>query len=76
METWVYLYEKLFFQFKWAERITAEEKERYEEAHRIARKFILNLSPALRSAEGLASVLTHLRQFYRMGQADRLTAKM
>lgn len=72
-ETYRHLYERLFFQFRWVENLSAEQRVRYSDANSFAKKFILKIGKSIHSAETVDATLSYLRKFYRMGQPDRMS---
>lgn len=67
------LFETLFSKFRYAQGLTIEEKERYENAHIFGKKFILGIKKSLDTREGVLKAVEHLRKFYRLSSAEKVS---
>lgn len=66
------LFEQLFYQFSWAENLSAEQKDRYSQANAQAKTFIKNFGEAFLKKKSQAECLEYLRRFYRLTQSEKL----
>lgn len=67
------LFERLFSQFRLSELLTGEEKDRYTEANRLAKRFILKFADQLSDPASSENVLKALRRFYRLNASEKMS---
>ncbi len=66
------LMEKFFEGFTWFEKLTTDEKARYEEANRLARAFLVRHSDLLCRVGGREKFLKVARDFYRLSLEEKI----
>lgn len=67
------LFEQFFSKFKLRPGLTMEEEQRYVEANRLARRYILKLASQLQDPRGREDLLRRLRKFYRLSAAEKIS---
>jgi len=67
------LFEQFFSKFKLRPGLTLEEEQRYVEANRLARRYILKLATQLQDPRGREELLRRLRKFYRLSAAEKIS---
>jgi len=67
------VFDQFFERFHWAEHLTPEERERYEEANQCAQKFILKCRYHLSKASNYDNAFRVLRLFYRLNASEKIS---
>jgi hypothetical protein len=67
------LFEQLFYRFSLAQHLNDEERERYLEANRLARRFVLKRFKGLMASKNYEHALQLLRRFYRLNASEKLS---
>lgn len=67
------LIEQLFYRFRLAESLSPEQRERYEAANALARRFVLKWRAEMDEGKGREAAFRLLRRFYRLGPAERMS---
>lgn len=65
------LFDRLFENFAFASHLTPEQIERYQEAHTLAKNFLLKHMRRLASSENRELLFRLLRRFYRLPAGDK-----
>ena len=66
------IFEQVFHHFTWAGNLSAEQKQRYEQANAQARQFVKNFGDTMWGRRSQDQCLEYLRYFYRLTQSEKL----
>jgi len=67
------LFDQFFVKFRWQDSLSDEQKERYQEASRLARAFLLRSRKNLLSPKEQPKAIKALRDFYRLSSTQKLS---
>ncbi len=67
------LFQKFFEDFHWLKKLGAEERARYEEAHRLAKAYIVQNCSLLEDSKAREKLLAKVRAFYRASFSEKIS---
>jgi hypothetical protein len=67
------LFHKFFERFTWSEKLTPEQKIRYEEAHGLAKAFVCKHADLIQDKDSKQKLLHLLREFYRLNWEEKVS---
>lgn len=67
------LFSRFFETFQWFENLSAEQKERYEEANRLAKAFLVKNANLMANSQRRQEFLKRVREFYRLSLEEKVS---